>query len=201
MPILETGKKIVERLTGRARPSASDWDTLLRDRPANTFHFKDDGVIPNHPRWPLIVYRSAVQLPDSSDPAAIFEALFARNDWENSWRNGIYDYVHYHSRVHEVLGVARGSGKVRFGGKHGRILVLKAGDVAVLPTGTGHQSLGASDDFLVVGAYPPEGTYDECTGSEDHGDAVEAIAHVAKPRKDPIYGEKGALADFWKASR
>jgi uncharacterized protein YjlB len=201
MPILESGKKIVERLTGWARPSASDLDALLRDRPANTFHFKDDGLIPNHPRWPLIVYRGAVQLPNSFDPAAIFETLFACNDWGSSWRNGIYDYVHYHSRIHEVLGVARGSGKVRFGGKHGRILVLEAGDVAVLPAGTGHQSLGASDGFLVVGAYPPEGTYDECTGSGDHADAVKAIAQVVKPRKDPIYGERGYLVDVWKPSR
>jgi hypothetical protein len=79
MPILESSKKAVEQLTGWRRPSNSDLNTLLRDRKANTFHFKDDGVIPNHPRWPLIVYRSAVQPRQDFDPAAIFEDLSARN--------------------------------------------------------------------------------------------------------------------------
>jgi uncharacterized protein YjlB len=36
------------------------------------------------------------------------EELFRQNGWRASWRDGIYDYVHYHSRIHEVLGVARG---------------------------------------------------------------------------------------------
>jgi uncharacterized protein YjlB len=201
MPILERGKKIVEKTTGRQRPSSEDLDRLVHSRKATTFLFKDDGVIPNHPQWPLIVYRGAVKLSAKFDPAAIFEDLFARNGWQGSWRNGIYDYVHYHSRIHEVLGIARGSARVRFGGNRGRSLTIKAGDVAVLPAGTGHQSLEASDDFLVVGAYPPDGTYDECTGSEEHARAVETIPKVRKPREDPVYGGDGPVLDLWQASR
>ena len=97
----------------------------------------------------------------------MIEDMFEANGWGDTWRDGIYDYVHYHSRIHEVLGIARGKGRVRFGGNKGRIFTLKAGDVAVLPAGTGHQCLSAGDDFLVVGAYPPAGTYDECTSVED----------------------------------
>lgn len=59
----------------------------------------------------------------------MIEDLFEANGWADTWRDGIYDYVHYHSRINEALGVARGKGRVRFGGKNGRIFALKAGDV------------------------------------------------------------------------
>ena len=201
MPALETLKKVAEQLTGWARPSGTALDELLQQRKANSFQFKDDGIIPNHPRWPLILYRGAVRLEGDLDPAAVLEQLFRSNSWGDSWRDGIYDYVHYHSRIHEVLGIARGSAKVQFGGKNGRVLSLKAGDVAILPAGTGHQALSASPDLLVVGAYPPSGTYDVCTSSEDHALAVKAIPKVGKPRKDPVYGHLGSLSALWQSSR
>jgi uncharacterized protein YjlB len=201
MPALESVKKIAEKITGWSRPSRKDLAALVRSRKANTFRFKDDGIIPNHPNWPLVIYRGAVHFPEELDPAAVFEELFASNGWGSSWRNGIYDYVHYHSRIHEVLGIARGSGKVQFGGMRGRTIELKAGDVAILPAGTGHQCLAASSDFLVVGAYPPSGTYDECTNSEDHVRALKTIPKVGRPRKDPVYGGKGPLLEAWKPAR
>jgi uncharacterized protein YjlB len=76
---------------------------------------------------------------------------------------------------------------------------LKAGDVAVLPAGTGHQCLGANDDFLVIGAYPLYGTYDECTNSEEHKAALKTIPKVGRPRKDPVYGPDGSVLKLWRA--
>jgi uncharacterized protein YjlB len=201
MPALETAKKFAETITGWSRPSRSDLAALIRERKANTFHFRDDGIIPNHPNWPLIIYRGAVRLPNELDPAAVLEDLFGSNGWRASWRDGIYDYVHYHSRIHEVLGIARGKAKVQFGGKRGRSLALKAGDVAILPAGTGHQCLSATKDFLVVGAYPPAGKYDECTSSKDHERALKTIPKVGRPRKDPVFGGNGPLPKAWKSAR
>ena len=129
----------------------------MRERKPQAYRFKDDGLIPDDPKWPLIIYKSPVRLPEALDPAAVFEDLFESNGWGDLWRDGIYDYAHYHSRIHEVLGIARGTGKVQFGGPKGRTLLLKAGDVAILPAGTGHQCLKASGDFLVVGSYSADG--------------------------------------------
>ena len=79
---------------------------------------------------------------------------------------------------------------------------LKAGDVVVLPAGTGHQALSASKDLVVVGAYPPQGKYDEYEGSpSEHGRAVRMIPKVALPRKDPVYGAKGPLKRLWARKR
>jgi uncharacterized protein YjlB len=138
MTLVEDLKKLTERATGWQRPSAQVLSQLLCDCKPLAIRFGDDGKIPNHPFWPVLVYRNVVKLPRSLDPAAVFEDIFARNGWGDSWRDGIYDYLHYHSRIHEVLGIARGQARVRLGGKRRRTLVLKAGDAVLIPAGTGH---------------------------------------------------------------
>src|SRR5262249_35137923 len=145
MYVVENLKRTVGRITGATRLAPRALLARVRRRKPQTLLFRDDGTIPNNP-LPFCLYRGPVNLAGVGDPPAVFEQLFAANGWRNSWRDGIYEYVHYHSRIHEVLGVARGHARVRFGGDHGRIVDVKAGDVAVLPAGTGHQCLGASND-------------------------------------------------------
>ena len=198
MYLLETLKKTFETMTGAGRPSHTSLEASVTPRTPHTTMFRDDGVIPNNPKLPFIHYLGAVALAERGNPAAVFEELFERNGWGNSWRNGIYDYVHYHSGTHEVLGIARGHARVRFGGNSGKVVDLREGDVVILPAGTGHQSLDASKDLLVIGAYPPNGIYDECRGSrQEHERALESIPKVHLPAKDPVYGADGPLMDAW----
>ena len=176
MILLENVKRIAEKATGWRRPD--DPQALVRERKPQSYRFTDDGLIPNHPKWPLIIYKSAVRLPQSLDPAAVFEELFDSRGWGSSWRDGIYDYVHYHSRIHEVLGIARGSGRVQFGGTKGRALTLKAGDVAILPAGHGPSTPEGERRFsggrslptlgrlrrMFVSGRPPESASRNCQG-------------------------------------
>ncbi|WP_348629624.1 hypothetical protein [Mesorhizobium sp. M7A.F.Ca.ET.027.03.2.1] len=186
---------MVEKTTGWRRPSSNDVDSLVRSRKANTFQYNGDGVIPNHPHWPLIVYCGALKLPRQFDPAAIFEDVFERNGWGSSWRNGMYDYVHYHSRIHEGLGVARGSGKVQFGGQRGRVSTLKAGDVpaplttALAPATTFWLSAPTRLTALMTNA-PQARTTREQSGRFPRSRNCARIPST----------ERGLL-DLWKASR
>jgi uncharacterized protein YjlB len=202
MSIVEDLKEYAERASGWQRPSAAQLAELPQRRTPLVLRFRDDGRIPNNPYWPLLVFRAAVKLPRQFDPAAVFEDIFESNGWGDTWRGEIYDYLHYHSRIHEVLGIARGSAKVRLGGNKGRVLTLKAGDVVVIPAGTGHQALSMSKSFMAVGAYPPSGTYDECgPTAEEHVRGVRTVRKVGRPRRDPVFGSKGPLLKAWKARR
>jgi uncharacterized protein YjlB len=161
--------------------------------------FSDDGTIPNNPRLPFLLYRSGIDLSGTPDPEAVIERTFARHDWGDTWRNGIYPYVHYHSMIHEVLAMARGRARVQFGGPQGEELDLGPGDVVVLPAGTGHQCLWAGPELMVIGAYPKSGKYDLCRGSKaEHARAVETIAGVPLPDTDPVYGADGPLKSLWR---
>src|ERR1700744_4769430 len=160
-------------------------------------HFADDGLVPNNP-MPFLAYKYAVAL-DSREPEATIEKLFGANSWGAMWRNGVYDFLHYHATVHEVLGIARGSARVRFGGDKGKVLEISAGDVAVLPAGTGHQCLSASDDFSVGGASPPGPPMDlQRATAENHAKALETIPRVEVPKTDPVMGADGPLVRLWK---
>jgi uncharacterized protein YjlB len=141
---------------------------------------------PNNPKLPLLYYRRALRFSRKHDPAAALEVVFNAHSWGQAWRNGIYDFVHYHSMIHEVLGITRGSAVLRLGGNKGKTVKVAAGDVIVVPAGVGHECLR---DFLVVGAYPPTGTYNECRGSfQERDKAIASIGRVSPPKQHPIFG-------------
>jgi|SRR5580700_1478719 uncharacterized protein YjlB len=159
--------------------------------------FEDDGLVPNNP-MPFLVYKGAVAF-EGGHPERTIETLFRANGWGDMWRNGVYNFLHYHATVHEVLGVARGRARVRFGGDRGKELEIAAGDVAILPVGTGHQCLSASQDFSVVGAYPPGPQMDlQRATPENHAKALKTIPQVKLPPTDPVMGADGPLVKLWK---
>ena len=104
--------------------------------------------------------------------------------------------------IHEALGIAQGHAKVQLGGHNGEVFDLAAGDVVVLPAGTGHQRLSASDDLLVIGAYPPEGTYNLCRGDNpaDRDKALHTIPEVPVPASDPVHrpGRRRCRSCGWR---
>ena len=178
-------------------PAALALAAPVGDGQPEQLHFADDGVIPNS-RLPVLLYRQ-VSLA-GSDLAAALERLFADHGWPPQWRYGVYDYHHYHPNAHEVLGVARGQATLRLGGERGQDVTVAAGDVVVLPAGTGHRSLASSPEFLVVGAYPPD-QQDFITQRADpaaHAHSLGLIAQVPLPANDPVTGREGALPRLWR---
>ncbi|WP_213805045.1 cupin domain-containing protein [Granulicella sp. dw_53] len=160
-------------------------------------HLKPNGWVPNN-TLPVLIYRSAVPAT-SHDPASEMERLFTAHQWPPQWRNGIYTFHHFHSTAHEVLGIAAGQVNVVLGGEGGSSVVAKAGDILVLPAGTGHCRISASDDLLVIGAYPEDEHWDICRTALTP-EALERMKHVRYPASDPVTGPGGPLPTLWKSA-
>lgn len=127
---------------------------------------------------PALIHRGVCARPTPE----WFEAQFAANGWGISWRNGIYDYQHYHSNTHEALGVYGGRARMQLGGPAGAVHEVIAGDCVVIAAGCAHCRIWASPDFAVVGAYPGGARPDLIRGNGD------ARLILPPPEADPILG-------------
>ena len=172
---------------------------LNKMREPELLYFKDDGKIPNS-KYPLLLYRNAFK-ERGDKGAAWLEQQFLHNNWSNSWRNGIFDFHHYHSITHETLGIYSGSALVHLGGEEGSKLTIQAGDIIVIPAGVGHKNL-ESDDLGVVGAYPGGMMWDMKYGKPgERPRADENIAALPVPDHDPLLGKKNGLRTIWKQDK
>lgn len=160
------------------------------------YSLSDDGQFPNS-RLPVLVYRQPLGTPIGL--ATVLEMRFAEFGWTNSWQNGVFDYAHYHSTTHEVLGVYEGGALLQIGGPvRGADVNLIKGDVIVIPAGVAHKQLECTRDFGVVGAYPDGRTWDVLRGAPHERPASDdRIAALPTPAKDPLYGIDGPLVTLW----
>lgn len=165
-----------------------------------TFIFKDDGLIPNSP-LPLVLYRNAFSAIGEAG-ASFLESTFDANCWPGSWRDGIYNYQHYHTTSHEVLGVYDGEATLHVGGEWGQNLCLETGDVVIIPAGVGHKLVESTSDFAVVGACSTGQPYETLRGeAADRPLADQKIAKVPLPTHDPLMGAHAGLVGVWSRAK
>jgi uncharacterized protein YjlB len=154
-----------------------------------SFRLKPHKWVPNNAGLPVVLYRGVLSPEGCETVAHAFEDLFRRHGWPPQWRDGIYDYHHYHSTAHEVLGIASGAAQLTIGGPGGRVIEVSAGDALLLPVGTGHCCCAADKDFLVVGAYPEGQDWDICRDAPDQA-KLRRIGSLPLPPLDPVLGQK-----------
>jgi uncharacterized protein YjlB len=154
-------------------------------------------TFPGTTEFPLMVYRGAVKT-EGDGAADECLRLFAGNGWSGGWTDGIYPFHHFHATTHEALGIVKGDARVRFGGKDGPVVAVQAGDAVVIPAGVSHCNEGASDDLVVVGAYPGGHAPDiERRGSDEASDAMRRrVQSVPAPETDPLFGKDGPLTTW-----
>jgi uncharacterized protein YjlB len=130
--------------------------------------------------------------PNASDNARRFRETFKRNGWTGIWTDTIYDYTHFHSNAHEVLGIAEGNVTLLLGGEEGRRVRLKAGDTLAIPAGVGHRRMVDDTGLKVIGAYPRGQSHYTMKRKG------RTVPRVKLPETDPFYGEDGPLMRWWR---
>ncbi|WP_407672046.1 cupin [Paraburkholderia acidisoli] len=171
--------------------------TASRESSVETFHLAPHSWVPNNARLPVILYRRAMT-PGKQDMAQAFNERFEANDWPVQWHDGVFDYHHFHSTAHEVLGVFAGTAELILGGPGGRVVRVHAGDALLLPAGTGHCLLSLAGGFRVAGGYPRGQQWDIRRDALTPAE-LRAMQALPFPAKDPILGAQGPLIEHWLA--
>lgn len=169
--------------------------TSLKDLKVLKYQIPQHGLVPNTSiqQKPLMIYKSA--FPSSTNASQIESHLSSVGVVTPQWRFTMYNFDHFHSTSHEVLGIAAGKAKLCFGHEENPKCVqeiLEKGDVIIMPAGVSHRLLeDLSGGFSMVGCYPTGCNWDMCYGKKGEESKVEQIKDVKWFTKDPVYGEEG----------
>jgi uncharacterized protein YjlB len=144
---------------------------------------------------PLLIYHST--FPSTATVSDIENHLRAVGVVVPQWRYTMYSTTHFHSTTHEVLVVSNGKAKLCFGGEENSdrvVEVVGKGDVMVVPAGVGHRLLeDLSDNFEMVGSYPPGKEWDMCYGKAVEEKKAQGIKGLGWFERDPVYGDEGPV--------
>lgn len=165
-----------------------------------TIFIKENHPYPNN-SLPVLYYEGAIKnLTDSPEAAQEVQAFFKENGYSNIWIDGIFSYHHFHSNTHEALACLAGEAEVQLGGPDAEIFLFRKGDVLLLPAGTTHKQINATEEFKIIGAYPNGIEPDLQKGSlEAYSEIKKRISEVPIPETDPLNKKEGATFDHWKS--
>lgn len=162
-------------------------------------YLKESKPYPNN-SLPVLYYENVLEsVLDADYTGQDVKQLFQKNGYTGTWSDGIMDEHHFHSIAHEALACTEGELRVQFGGEDGVMLTVKKGDVLLLPAGTAHKKLEATDPHEIIGGYPiNQSTYDFQYGDADDYDAIKAaIENVPHPQTDPVTGSPSLIEQYW----
>ncbi|ANH83980.1 hypothetical protein A8C56_15395 [Niabella ginsenosidivorans] len=160
------------------------------------FYFKEEEHIPNS-RLPVLIYRGVFHMDDDCCEKWLIEK-FITNKWIYNQDHTVFEYDHYYTNTHLVLGVCLGEGQLQIGGKLGITAHVEKGDVIVIPAGVALRLASTGNDFKLVAAYSFEGVPELRKGSAgDRPAADTTIASTQLPLLDPILGPEEGLLHIW----
>ncbi|KIV77169.1 hypothetical protein PV11_08992 [Exophiala sideris] len=168
-----------------------------------TYYLKPNRHAPNSD-LPVLIYRDCLPLPLSEGNAKEFLESHA---WIQGGTWGHISTRHFHPNTHECYGVFQGESTLLLGcGKNdsggGQEIDVRAGDVIVLPAGTGHCSTESSQDYRYIGVYPqgaPKWRNELGKEPIDLEEFRQETTAVAMPKEDPVNGPDGPLLKLWTA--